>query len=178
MPSAQIIQMVAAYENGQLPIDLIADEFETDELTVKAALLNHSLKYRGEVKADIKKGIEPDFTDTDLEMANNVIRQTVLETDDENLKFRAAKYIRDDKKGRKDILSGLGALHINVFEFNEQLRRQRIAREMRQETKQLNNTQPSESPGPAQIIDSPSRSNTVTQSNAPVMEAELVEDAA
>lgn len=117
-------QIVKAYE-ASVPIDEIANEQRLSEVEIKVVLLNYSSLYRH----DMKKDRQLDFTDDDQEFTTQAIREIARTTDNEELKFRALKYMRDDKKGRLDILKGLQGLHINVFEFNAGIRKVQASRE-------------------------------------------------
>ena len=115
-------QIVRSYEELHCDIETIAKELEISQLEVKAALSQYSKLYR----KDTKENRDLDFTDDELEIANNVIVECVKDGDKE-LAFRAAKYVREDKKGRRDVRNGLRETMINVLAFNEQLRRMHLA---------------------------------------------------
>lgn len=129
-------QIITAYEECGLDIDQIAEEFSVDELAVKATLMQFSVRYRDNIKSARKNGevSKADFTDNDLEESAEVLRQMMHSAEDENLRVRCARYIRDDKKGRLDALSGLKSLNMNIAIFNQRLLQ---AREAKERSKQL-----------------------------------------
>lgn len=123
--TSEVTQIVKAYEEANVSPSDIASDRELDVCEVKLVLAQFSPKYQRDIKgATGERKKELDFNDDQLEMANNILYGTMLSTDDDNLKTRLAKYIRDDKKGRKDVhLKNLKKLNINVSVFNQQMMR-------------------------------------------------------
>jgi hypothetical protein len=117
-------QIVSAFETEGMKPEEIAVEFELDPVAVKATLMQFSPIFRDSIKTD--KSL--DFHDNDLLDANDTIVRIMRHTEDENLALRAAKYVRDDKKGRLDVLSGLGKININIAVFNQRLLEARQAK--------------------------------------------------
>ena len=107
-------QIVTLYEDCGMSIEEIAQAGHGDVLAIKAVLTQFSGKYR-EMMSGEKKVL--DFTDEDLDQVNAVIRNAAMYAEDEHLRFRAAKYIRDDKKQRLDGVKGLKSLNINLNAF-------------------------------------------------------------
>lgn len=121
-------QIVIAYEEINLGVEDIAREHDLDSMVVKACLMQYSLVYREALKAEtgsVDKQL--DFTDDELELANKAISNLMQSTEDENMIFRCARYIRQDKKGRLDKAKGLQALNMGVGVFNEQLKKMEAA---------------------------------------------------
>jgi len=111
--------IVTAYEELGMTPEEIADDQGLDISVIKATLIQSSLTYRKVIKKD-----DSEFSDEDLVQVNNVIRQTALYAEDENLRFRAASYIRDDKKGRRDIIKQVqNTQPINALIFNVQFQK-------------------------------------------------------
>lgn len=138
--------ILTCYEElGMSPAD-IAEAEGLDITAVKATLIQCSAKYRAETqeKPDL------DFRDDDLARVNDVIRNIALYADDANLQFRAAKFIRQDKKGRLDVQSGLKALNINVTVFNQHLERTRKQMSRARELGCIDVQSQSSDPEPAQ----------------------------
>lgn len=121
--TAEIQQIVKAYEELHLGVEDIASERELDCLEVKMCLMQFSSQYRKDIKLDSKNERQLDFTDEQLERANQVISQIMDSSEDDNLRSRMARYIRDDKKGRKDGLKNVKKLQINVAMFNAEVMR-------------------------------------------------------
>ena len=114
-------QIVTCFEQLGMSPDEIAQSEGLDLAVVKAVLYKDSPKFREAISGTK----ELDFADQDLHEVNQIIKRIALYADDENLQFRAAKYIRDDKKGRKDVKTGLRGMNIKVTvlqQFNNHLR--------------------------------------------------------
>ncbi|SRR6266404_870275 len=111
-------QIVTAYEDLGMSIDEIAHTQELEPLSVKAVLMQFSSLFRQDLKKD-----EVEFTDEEHQTAKDVIVNTARYSEDERVRLKAAMYIRDDKKGRLDVLKQFSGLNINVFEFNETMRK-------------------------------------------------------
>lgn len=122
--SAQINQIVKAYEELSIGVEDIAAEHDISPFEVKTVLLQFSKKYQKDIDnshggTDVQ---EDGFTDEEHRMALQTIVQATC-SEDEGLRFRAAKYIRQDKKGRLDLAKGVKAINLNVIQFNEHLKR-------------------------------------------------------
>jgi len=138
--SAAIQQIKTAYEVNNMSPEEIASDFGFDVTVVKAALTNGSSKYRKDCGLEESLGTEDrlNFTDEQLEDVNRVIYETALSAEhsdgtvDYKTRLAAATYIRDDKKGRKELARQLGGNTFNLFQFNQQLQLARgKAQEMR-----------------------------------------------
>lgn len=119
-------QIVTAYETLGLTISQIQEAFQElalDSLAIKATLMQFSEKYRN----DNKKVVNNDFNDDELIEANQVMVSLMRGADDEHLRARMARYIRDDKKGRLDV-HGIRDINVNVMMFNERLLKAREAK--------------------------------------------------
>lgn len=112
-------QIVTAYEDLGMTIDEIAAQGLGEPVAIKAVLLQWSQKYR----EDTKTNKSCDFTDEDHDQVLAVIRNAAMYAEDEHLRFRAAKYIRDDKKGRLDLNRGFKNLNISLQTFTVHLER-------------------------------------------------------
>ena len=97
----------------------IAEQEDIDITSIKAILMQFSSIYRKSCKVDDSLN----FTEDELVRSNQVIASLMQYAEDENLRFRAAKYIRDDKKGRLDAPSALAGLNVNVLMFDERLKK-------------------------------------------------------
>ena len=110
--------LVAFEELGMTP-EQIAQQEDVDIAAVKAILMQFSSMYRKECKQDDTLN----FTDDELVRANQVIINLMQYSEDENLRFRAAQYVRNDKKGRLDVVQQMAGLNVNVLQFNDQMQR-------------------------------------------------------
>lgn len=113
-------QIVSAFEDSGMSVDEIAQGLGFDIIAVKAVLMQHSPIYRKQSK----KEDALQFTEDEAsEMKGIILNIARYEEDDQNLKFKAAKFILEDKKGRLDIGKQMPALNINVLSFNEQMKK-------------------------------------------------------
>jgi len=112
-------QIVSAFETLGLSPEVIADQFDFDPTVVKATLMQFSAVYRQAAKGDS----ELDFNETEAKEARDVIMQIARYAEDDNLRLKAARYIRDDKKGRLDFGQQMKGLNINVLQFNAQMQK-------------------------------------------------------
>jgi hypothetical protein len=129
--NATIEQLRTAYETCGMTIEQIAQD--NPDLTVesiKAALLSNSAKYRKDAGFELStKGAEAselNFDDEQLKRANEAIIECMAEaclpdgTPDYRTRLKAATYVRDDKKGRKEVAALLrNNNQFNVFQFND-----------------------------------------------------------
>jgi hypothetical protein len=112
-------QIISAYEQLGMSPDEIAQDQDLDVAAVKSVLIQFSTVFRKDLKIDESL----DFTEEQVKRATDVILHLAQYSDDENLRFRAARYIRDDKKGRLDVVQQMTGLNINVITINEQMRK-------------------------------------------------------
>lgn len=128
-------QIVQAFDQLNLTPKQIADEFNLNEIAVKAILMQFSPVYRKSMDTEI----DNNFTDKELVEANNVMLGLIRHSEDDHLRFKVAKYIRDDKKGRLDIGKNMAGLKMDVTVFNQYLV---DAREAVKHSKSLNSPSP------------------------------------
>ena len=117
----ELEQIKLSFESlGMLP-EQIAEDRNLDIVAVKAALLQSSSVYRSLIQSEEVKS-RLDFSDSDLLDANEMIVHNMKYAEDEHLRQRAAEYVRDDRKGRKELKGALGGNTFNILQFNENLR--------------------------------------------------------
>ena len=125
---AATAQIVSMFETLGMGVEDIAEQQGMDPIAVKAALLQGSRMYR---ESQVKSGKQDEecgvFTSREEQLARQAIVDLASGSDDEHIRLKAAKYIRDDKKGRLD-KAAVGKLNINVLVFNETLRKARAAK--------------------------------------------------
>lgn len=123
----QVSAITALYEGG-LSVEQIAQDQELEVVSVKAALLQGSAQYRKEIAQIQDEGGGSVFTSSEEELARKTIVELMTCSDVDNVRFRCARYLRDDHKGRLDV-NKINKLNINVTVFNETLQRARQAKE-------------------------------------------------
>jgi hypothetical protein len=123
--SNELEQFRISYEDlGMTPAE-IAEDRSLDIAAVKAGLMSCSAKYRRDCGKEEPTEDGLNFTDDDLRRVNDVIKEIALGSDDDNLRLKAAIYIRDDKKGRKEINKAVGSMQFNILQFNEAMQQAR-----------------------------------------------------
>lgn len=123
--TTEVLQIKNCYETLDMSPEQIAEDRGLELPAVKAALMQSSSKYRVACSGEPDDESKLNFSDEQLEAVNTVILQTALYAEDPHLKFKAATYIRDDKKGRKDAPKQLGGQQFNILMVNEALRKNR-----------------------------------------------------
>ena len=113
-------QIVRLYEDSGLGITDLAEVFHMEPETVKLALVQGSAKFREEIKQDPSL-----FNDGDLQSATMTMTQ-LLVAEEPNVRFRAAKFIINEKLGRHN-LKNVQQLNINVNLFNSQMKKAKEA---------------------------------------------------
>lgn len=127
-------QLKVAYEVNNMTVEEIAEDFKDfDVAAIKAGLMQCSSKYRRDCKCDDADVLN--FTDEQLDSVNKVIFETALSAEypdgsvDYKTRLHAATYIRDDKKGRKEVRQVIANGTFNFLTFNEQIQAARQAKE-------------------------------------------------
>ena len=136
MASATDQQIKTAFEESGMTPEEISEDLGFQVEAVKAKLMQVSSKYR---KACGMESLEEDalnFSNDQLQRANEVIYELAVGSEDDHLRFKAATYIRDDKKGRKEVVKALGNTSFNMFQFNGLLQNARQGAEKMRELMQ------------------------------------------
>jgi hypothetical protein len=125
--SATLTQLKAAYEVNNMTIDEICREFsDLEPSAIKAGLMQVSTKYRKDCGRESEdEDASLNFSDDDLRMVNQGIRDIALSAEDEHLRFKALVYIRDDKKGRKEVVKAMKSNNFNILQINQAIRQAR-----------------------------------------------------
>jgi hypothetical protein len=124
-------QIKQSYEVGGMTVDEIAADQDLDAMSVKVALMNCSVKFRKACGAEDIESDSLNFSNQDLKEINKVILETALSAQhsdgsvDYRTRLQAAMYVRDDKKGRKEVVKQIAGNTFNILSFNEQLQHAR-----------------------------------------------------
>lgn len=110
-------QIVYAFEELKLTPAQIAEQFDKEELAIKAVLMSSSRIYRNMTDA----GLDYSFKDNEALEAKTAVIRLLRNSEDEHLVFKISRYILDDKKGRLDIGKALGNVKMDVTVFNQYL---------------------------------------------------------
>jgi len=132
--SNELEQFRISYEELGMTPEQIAEDRELDLAAVKAGLMQCSSKYRKACGRSDEDEDDLNFSNDDLRRVNDVIKQIALGAEDDNLRLKAAMYIRDDKKGRKEIVKAVQNMQFNVLQFNQAMQKVRsVGDAMKQE---------------------------------------------
>ena len=123
--SSEVEQIKIAYETLEMSPEQIAEDRELDITAVKAALMQGSSKYRRDCGVEDGEKNELNFDDEQLRNVNQVIYDLAIGSEDDNIRLKAAMYIRDDKKGRKDVVKQMAGQQFNILMFNERMKQVR-----------------------------------------------------
>ena len=113
-------QVITAFEvNGMSPEEIALD-LDLDLLAVKAILHQNSSDFRKAAKDDDTLQFK---TSEAEEMKAIILNIARYEEDDQHLKFKAAKFVLEDKKGRLDVGKELGhnTFNFQINNFKEQM---------------------------------------------------------
>jgi hypothetical protein len=116
-------QIKLSYESLGMSVLDIAENRHLEPEAVKIALASCSSKFRKDCGLEDsvpnqEKESEKNFTDEQLERANETILNLAIGAENETVKLKAAIYIRDDKRGRLDAIKQLAGMPINVLQIN------------------------------------------------------------
>lgn len=136
-----VLQIKAAFEDGGMTPEEIAEDQELELGAVKAALMQSSSKYRKMCGKEDEELDDLNFSNDELRSINKQILYIALnaETNDGRPDFRtqlaACEYVRDDKKGRKEVMKQVQGNTFNILQLNSQFKQAREA--AKQATQQL-----------------------------------------
>lgn len=124
--NCELLSLKVAYEEQGMSPETIAEDRDLDIIAVKAGLCQISPKYRKDaaIEGDSEDGLN--FTNDELRSVNETILSLAVGAEDEATRLRAAIYVRDDKKGRKEIMRAVQQNTFNILDFNSM---QKSARE-------------------------------------------------
>lgn len=129
------IEIVSLYENsdGELSIDDICSLMpDLDKGLIRMVLENNSKLYREKHCAPAPMIVDKNlssFNPDDDQLAHQAIRGLLL-SENPSVALKAAKLIIDEKRGRRDVRSGLRKINFNINLLNTQLEQQKRAREL------------------------------------------------
>ncbi len=123
-------QIKTAYEVANLTVEQIALDQDLDEAVIKAALMHCSSKYRKACGQEDEEDDRLNFSKVQQSDVTQAIYELAMTTEDEHVKSKLLMYIRDDCKGRKDIVRGLANNTFNVLQINQSIQAaKRLAKE-------------------------------------------------
>jgi hypothetical protein len=123
--SNELESIKLAFESLGMTPEQIAEDRALDLVSVKAALAQSSSVYRKQCGQEEPEEDDLNFSNEDLRRVNNVIKEIALGAEDDNLRLKAAMYIRDDKKGRREVMKAVGNSGMNILMFNQFMQKTR-----------------------------------------------------
>jgi hypothetical protein len=117
--TAELQSIKLSYEQDGLTPEQIAIDRDLDPAAIKAALCQCSSQYRKDCGQESEEDTTLNFSDDELRRVNEKLVSLALSAEDENVQLRAAMYVRDDRKGRKEIVKAVANNTFNVLQFNE-----------------------------------------------------------
>jgi hypothetical protein len=140
-------QLKKAFEEEHMTPEQIAEDQGLDLTAVKAKLMQISFLYRKSCMKEGEERSDLNFTDDQLAQVTQQMLHIALnaETPDGTPDYRcmldACKYVRDDKKGRKEVVKAVQNQTFNLLSFNQAIQQ---AREGAQKIKQMVGQAPNE----------------------------------
>lgn len=120
--SAALTQLKIAYEQEHMTLEEIAEDLSMDIIAVKAGLMQTSNKYRKDIGCETEADKNLDFTDEQMEVINEHLFYLATNAESEKVQASVSQYIRDDKKGRKDIKKLFAENTFNIVNFNDAIK--------------------------------------------------------
>jgi|SRR5215471_2649513 hypothetical protein len=114
-----LVQLKTAYEDLGMTPEQIAEDQELDLVAVKSGLMQCSSKYRKDCGQEDVEEDRLNFSNEQLEDANKVIHDIMMSSEDDGIRLKAAMYLRDDKKGRREVVRAMAGQQFNILMFNE-----------------------------------------------------------
>ena len=122
---AELESIRTGYETLGLSPEQIAEDRNLTVEAIKAALLNCSSKYRRAANVAPEEDTTLNFSNEQLSMVNEEIVRLALYAEDEGVRTKNCHYLRDDKKGRRELRTVLGGNTFNILAFNQTMQRAR-----------------------------------------------------
>lgn len=121
-------QIKVSYETLGMTPEEISVERDLDVVAVKASLMCVSNQYRQAMRVEGKSGVDVEekklgFTDEQEERVLERIYNIAVGSENDAVALNACKYVRDDKRGRLDVVGAVRGLNFNVLMFNDALRK-------------------------------------------------------
>lgn len=100
-------QILAAYRDGKTA-DFIAEDMGFPLYAVKAKLMSLSSEYRKSCGAESQEEDELNFSREEQMLIKRELLSLAMSTEDDHLKGKLLINLRDDGKGRKDVVKNMG----------------------------------------------------------------------
>lgn len=125
--TAELTALKKAYEDEGMSPEEISEDRDLELASVKAGLMQVSSKYRKACGHEDEELDVLNYSKDEQRRVKDAILDLGLSAEDEHLRFKALTYVRDDSKGRKDVVKAMGGNNFNILFINEQMQRVRLA---------------------------------------------------
>lgn len=125
MISGADAQIKTSYEVNNMTPEQIADDLGFSVTAIKAKLMQCSSVYRKACGQEDEVEDELNFTKEEQINIKRELYQLALGTDDEHLKGKLLLELRDDGRGRKDIVKKMINMPFNILQINNVLQQAR-----------------------------------------------------
>ena len=110
-------QILAAYKQGLTP-EQIAEDLDFPVYAVKAKLMNLSSDYRKACGQEPEEDSELNLSREEQITIKRKLMDTFLSSEDEHVIVKLGTYLRDDGKGRKDVVKQMGNIgNLNILQL-------------------------------------------------------------
>jgi hypothetical protein len=120
--TSEMAQIKLSYEELSMTPQEIAIDRELEIEAVKATLMSCSSKYRKDCGMEADEKDDLNFSKEQLRRVNERIFQIAIGSDNDAVALKASMYVRDDVKGRRDVVKAMAGVTFNVLQFNEQMK--------------------------------------------------------
>ena len=122
---SELTALKTAYEEEQMTPEEISEARGLDITAVKSGLMQCSTKFRRDCGKEGEDQSNLNFSVDEQERIKRSLFDLAMSTDDENLRFKALVYCRDDAKGRKDVVKTMQGSNVNILMINERMKQVR-----------------------------------------------------
>lgn len=120
--TAELAAIKASFEDEGMSPEDIASDRELDVVAVKSALMQSSSKFRKLACREEEEVNELNFSKEEQLRVKEAILDLAIGANDEHLRYKALTYVRDDAKGRKDIVKGMAGNTFNILAINQKMK--------------------------------------------------------
>ncbi len=125
MTSGTDSQIKTAYEVNKMTPEQIAEELGFTVLSIKAKLMQCSSLYRKDCGQEDESRDELNFSKEEARRIKQELFDLAMTTEDEHLKGKLLLNLRDDSRGRKDVVKQVSNSPFNILQINQVLQQAR-----------------------------------------------------
>jgi hypothetical protein len=132
--TTELTSIKTAYEQEGMTVEEIAEDRAMEPIAVKAALMQSSALYRKACGQESEEDTKSNFTEDEERRIREMIVSIALGAEDDSVRLKAAMYVRDDFKGRKEVVRAVQKNTFNILDFNEAMKSARSGASKLKET--------------------------------------------